>query len=64
MAGQPWLPIKAACLCLQDGLFQNYEGKKKRKERGCFGSGKLLSWEQKGKVETNNLETTSAERHF
>lgn len=37
MAGQPWLPIKAACLCLQDGLFQNYEGKKKEKKRkGLF----------------------------
>lgn len=32
MAGQPWLAIKAGCLCLQDGLFQNHEGKKKRKK--------------------------------
>lgn len=32
MAGQPWLAIKAGCLCLQDGLFQNHEGKKKKEE--------------------------------
>lgn len=34
MAGQPWLAIKAGCLCLRDGLFQNHEEKKiKRKGR-------------------------------
>lgn len=35
--GQPWLAIKAACLCLQDRLFQNYEGgKKSKKIKGLF----------------------------
>lgn len=30
MAGQSWLAIKASCLCLRDGLFQNQKIKKEK----------------------------------
>lgn len=32
MAGQPWLAIKAGCLCLRHGLFQSHEEKKKKEK--------------------------------